>query len=61
MLTLNQISSPLPLAGTESMQDRLGDLVVLGIPEAGTIVQDGHQISMGALQLVTQGFCVILP
>src|SRR5260370_11754169 len=55
MLTFDQISSPLPLMGTEGMQDSLGDLVVLGIPEAGMIVQDRHQISMAALQMVAQG------
>src|SRR5437879_1280077 len=55
MLTFDQISSPLPLMGTEGMQDSISDLVVLGIPEAGTIVQNRHQIGMGALQPIAQG------
>ncbi len=37
-LPFDQISSPLPLFGTERVQDGLGGLVMLGTPETGTMV-----------------------
>ena len=33
----------------------LGGLVVFGIPETGTMVQERHQISVSLLELVAQG------
>jgi hypothetical protein len=52
----DQVGSPLPLFGMESMQDSLSDLVVFGIPETGTVVQDRYQISLCLLQSVAQSF-----
>src|SRR5437660_7413170 len=54
--TLDQISGPLPLAGFEGMEDGFEGLVVLGIPEAGTMVQDGHQIRLRLLKLAGECF-----
>src|SRR5207302_10709752 len=55
-LTLDQITSPLPLVSIESMQDGLGSLVVFSIPETSTMVQNKYQISRCLLQSVTQSF-----
>src|SRR5260370_15395936 len=40
----------------QGMQNGLSGLVMLGIPQASTIVQDRYQIRMHLLQLATQGF-----
>ena len=37
-LPFDQISCPRPVFGTQGMQDGLGGLLVLGIPETGTMV-----------------------
>src|SRR5437879_8623685 len=55
-LTFDQISGPLPLFSTEGMQNSLGGLAMLGVPEAGTMVQDGYKVSMCLFQLVLQGW-----
>src|SRR3954470_15264240 len=54
-LALNQLSSPLPLFGMKGMQNGLSGLVVLGIPEAGTMVQNGYRIILRLLEPVAQG------
>ena len=47
--TLDEISSPVPLSGTEGMQNSFSGLVVLSMPVASTIGQDRHQITMHPL------------
>src|ERR1041385_6415280 len=48
-LAFDQVSCPLPLTGLQGMQDSFSVLVVLSIPEAGTMMQDGYQILLGVL------------
>src|SRR5258708_14550402 len=53
-LLFDQISSPPPLLSLEGMQNGLGGLVMLGIPQAGTMMQNEHLIPQPLLQVMVQ-------
>src|SRR5260370_11053712 len=56
MRLLDQVSRPLPCLSMQSMQDSWSGLVLLCIPNAGTMVQERNQISMSLVQQGIQRF-----
>jgi hypothetical protein len=45
----NPTGCPLPLAGIKSVQNGLRRLIMLSVPEASTMMEDGDKISMHML------------